>query len=671
VTAEIPTDIRGTALYRQIAAMCERLRQPGSGQVSDATEPHVSPDGRYVVFAGTLMDSLSGQAPTRICRLDLYSAEMRVLTFGPKTDRLPKYSPDGRWVAFLSDRDQQGDFQLHLLDLSSGAVRRAPSAEGWVEYLHWSPDGQRILLGVAGHGADVAGAQGAIRSARVRESAPAWMPIVHTANDNACWRRAWVYELRTNCMRRVSGDDQNVWEANWCGNSAIVAIVSPGAAEGLWYSARLVRIDCETSSSRELYAPAEQLGWVSASSSGRHIAVVEALCSDRGIVAGDLRLIDASSGVVRHVDTRGIDISCTEWRSERNLLLAGHRGFESVVALYDVDANVLTEVWSDDELTTAGRYLSVTGLNSTGDCVLVSEGYTRAPQIAVIRAGEHRAVKSLDLGYADEAKCIGAVERLCWLAPDGREIQGWLLQPESSGPRPLVLDIHGGPVWHWRPRWLGRTATGLHALTLLKHDYAVFFPNPRGSGGRGQAFARLVTGDLGGADMHDHLSGLDYLVARGTADPQRLGVTGGSYGGYMSSWLITQDSRFAAAVPVAPVTNRVSQYLLGNLPQFATLFLADRYDNPNGKFFQRNPIMYAHKVRTPTLTIAGALDRCTPAEEALQFHNALLQHGAESALVVYPQEGHGVRQYPAIIDYAARVAGWFIRHMPARHGTHA
>lgn len=131
------------------------------------------------------------------------------------------------------------------------------------------------------------------------------------------------------------------------------------------------------------------------------------------------------------------------------------------------------------------------------------------------------------------------------------------------------------------------------------------------------------------------------------------------------SWLVTQDTRFAAAIPVAPVTNKVSHHLTSNIPHFVSLFLDDHYTNPTGKYFERSPIMHAHKAKTPTLNICGALDRCTPPEEAMQFHNALLENDVESVLLTYPEEGHGVRSMPAAIDYAARVVDWFEKHMPA------
>jgi Tol biopolymer transport system component len=152
-------DIRATPLYCEIEALCKTLRQPGTGQVSDAAELHASPDGTQVVFSGAIMDELRGAPHTRICATELATGRTQVLTFGPNTDRSPKVSPDGRHVAFLSDRRVSGDFQLYLLDPMSGAARATPRVDGWVEYLHWSPDGTRILLGVAGHGADTAGGQ--------------------------------------------------------------------------------------------------------------------------------------------------------------------------------------------------------------------------------------------------------------------------------------------------------------------------------------------------------------------------------------------------------------------------------------------------------------------------------------------------------------------------------
>jgi dipeptidyl aminopeptidase/acylaminoacyl peptidase len=659
----VKKDIRATALYREAEALHQSLRQPGTGRIIDAADIRAAPDRQHAVFAGTIVDSLKGTSPTRICEVDLVSGQIHVLTFGPNIDRLPKYSPDGRLVAFISDRRNPGDFQLYLLDPSSGAARPAPPVDGWVEYLHWSPDGRQILLGVAGNGADVAGGQGAVASKQITDDAPSWVPSVEAGDESYRWRRVWVYDLASDRTQLVGEADSNVWEAVWCTDTHFAAVVSTGPGEGLWYSARLNIVEVATGATREIYAPQDQLGWPTASRSGKHLVVVEAVCSDRWQVAGELRLIETISGKLERLDTQGVDITYTEWRSERQLLVAGHRGFEAVVGMYDISSRTFTEIWVSGDRTASGPYATVSGLDEAGDCVLVSESFVQAPEIGMIRSGVYHSVKSLDANYANHVKVIKAVERVVWSAPDGLEIQGWLLRPYGEAPHPLVMAVHGGPVWQWRPRWLGRMHA--HVLMLLKRGYAVFFPNPRGSSGRGQEFARHVLGDMGGADTHDYLSGLDHLVATGIADNARLGVTGVSYGGFMTAWLITQDRRFAAAVPVAPTINQVTQHLISNIPHFVRLFLDDTYTNRDGKYFDRSPVMHAHKTKTPTLTISGALDRCTPPEEAVQFHSALLENGVESVLLTYPEEGHGIRKFPAAIDYSARLVAWFQQHMPS------
>jgi hypothetical protein len=130
------------------------------------------------------------------------------------------------------------------MDPASGAARSTPAVDGWVEYLHWSPDGTRILLGVAGYGADVSGGQGAIASKKdTAKAPPSWMPIVETGDESFRWRRLWVYELATDSVRQVSAGQDNAWEAVWCGNNSIAAVLSPGPGEGLWYSASLHVVD--------------------------------------------------------------------------------------------------------------------------------------------------------------------------------------------------------------------------------------------------------------------------------------------------------------------------------------------------------------------------------------------------------------------------------------------
>jgi len=657
-------DIRESPLYLEAKSLYEKLQQPGTEQIFDVADVRASPDGKQAVCAGTFATSADGPSASRICQVDLISGDIRVLTHGMCVDRMPSYSPDGRQISFLSDRLVSGVFQLCLLKSDRTGVRAVATVDGSVEYAHWSPDGSRILLGVADHGADVGSIQGAIKGTpQPKKALPTWMPTIDCGDRSIARRKIWIYDVAKDRARCVSDSADNVWEASWCGNDSVVAVVSRGASEGQWYGAKLRIIDIAFGASRELYAPPVQLGLPCASPSGARAAVIEALASDRFLVAGDCRLFDVLSGQMREVVTHGIDVTYLEWRSENHLLIAGHRGLETVVGLYNCELDKLEEVWSSQALTTAGSYATVSGIGDGGDCVLIGESFLKAPEIATIRKGEYTSIRSLALAFEDEIQALGSMESLNWNAPDGLEVQGWLLRPTSEGPNALVMVVHGGPVWHWRPIWLGSRA--IHILLLLKCGYAVFLPNPRGSSGRGQPFARMVLGSMGGADSQDLLSGIDHLVSRGIADPDRLGITGVSYGGFMSCWLITQDMRFRASVPVAPFTNHVSQILMSNVPEFMSIFVADTYFNPGSRFFSGSPIMHARKARTATMSICGSLDRCTPSAEAVQFHNALVSNQVDSVLVTYPEEGHGIRAIPAMLDFAARAVGWFKKHMPA------
>ena len=190
----------------------------------------------------------------------------------------------------------------------------------------------------------------------------------------------------------------------------------------------------------------------------------------------------------------------------------------------------------------------------------------------------------------------GTAEAVTWTASDGLEIEGMLCRPDGEGPFPLVVHVHGGPIWAFRNQWGMRFSL---VPFLVSRGYAVLNPNPRGSTGRGQGFAEQVFGDMGGADAADILAGTDAMVARGIADPARIGVIGGSYGGFMTAWLITQDSRFTAAVALSPVTDWYSQTYTSNIAGWGIRFLDGDPERPDNQVHHRSPVLHASKARTP------------------------------------------------------------------------
>ncbi|MHC6227110.1 prolyl oligopeptidase family serine peptidase [Pseudomonas sp. X10] len=666
-------DFRDHRSFIEAQQLTRAWLRPGSGEASSLSQLMASPDGSTAAATAVVCEELQGLPSTRIALIDLGSGAIEIVTSGPRSDSSPKWSPDGCSIAYLSDREQAYVNRLRILDVKSRADRAGPEIDGFVESAEWSADGKSLLLCVAGFGSDLAGAQGAFAVSLDSEAdvQAGWAPIVEGAPEASPWRSAWIYDVATASVRRITSPSVNVWQASWAGPDHIVAICSAHPEETWWYTADVRLIAVEGGTIRTLFKPKDQLNSVVATPSGNTIAVIEAVCSDRNLVAGDLRLIDVASAKVTHAATLDADVTQLIWRDEDTLLFGAGQGPDYVAGLLDRQTSKVRELWRDSQRQPCGSiFPEIAPLGShPEDFLFLVESFLNAPMLIAYEGGTERSIRTFGTPELDaRVQALGASARdFVWTAPDGLTLHGWLITPRGAGPHPLIMHVHGGPVWYVRPQYIGRSALQQIALTA---GYALFLPNPRGSSGRGQKFARLVFGDMGGADTYDYLSGLDALESQGVIDPARIGVMGGSYGGYITSWLITQDQRFAAAVPMAPVTNWVSQHLTCNVPTFCELFLSDKLGDPHGQYFTRSPIHYADRVKTPTLHICGALDKITPAGQALEFHRALQgSTDVESVLLTYPQEGHGIRNMPATFDFTARVMSWFEKHMPG-HPIH-
>jgi dipeptidyl aminopeptidase/acylaminoacyl peptidase len=596
-------DLRESPDYAAVAEHLRRLHEPAFGRPHHVTDLVTTTDASRIVVTGSVYDELDGLPRTAL--YEVRDGALRALTSGGGSAKAARLAPDRSTLAFLSDRAKAEVFQLYLLaDGQLGEARPAPAVPGTVEYLAWSPDGTRILLGAAGLGAEMADAQGSGMVGSGESGLPSWYPDVETGTPEDAWRSLWVYTPASGELAKVSPDGLNVWEAAWSGSGHVLAITSEQPTEDDWYSAVLSRLDIATGELTELLRSDVQLGLPAGTSDGRRAAVVEAVCSDRWIVAGDLILLDLVAGTRCAVDTAGADVTAVQWIDRARLGYIGQRHLDSVAGIADAGEGLLPETITASELAVSAQswaswFYPAGAFTSDGQVVVVRDDYDLPQQIAIVGTGTDQVLASLAHAGTDYVRSVaGAAANVSWSAPDGTVIEGVLCTPPGAGPFPLVLHVHGGPIGAYQRSWTMRD----HAVPLLvSRGYAVLLPNPRGSSGRGQEFAAAVVGDMGGADTHDYLSGIDAMIERGIADPARIGTMGVSYGGFMSAWLVTQDQRFKAAVAGSPVTDWYSFTFTTNIPRWGLWFLdnADPEESGN-QVHTRSPVMHASRARTPT-----------------------------------------------------------------------
>lgn len=636
---------RETAVELRLEQLLE-LRRPAA--------PVISPDGERVAFAVSASVADKGERP----RSHLWTATLDgacvQATRGAGTESAPRWSPHGV-LAFASDRDHRGRMSLYLLGPGTGEGRPIGDIPGSVEDLRWSPDGRSLLALAADLGADRAGIQAAtkIREQGVEEQDP------KVTRPFRAWRRLYRVDAETGDTAEVGPEGVHVFEFDWDGERA-VAICSDEPSESAWYSAYLALLDLERRTADTLYRPEWQIQGPCLT--GGHVCFVEGFCSDRGVLAGDVKALELAGNAVREIET-DCDVALLQARDGQRLWFAGWRGLGSVCGSLSLDGEV-EELWAGDA-TIGARFLPWVAADAAGrTLVSVLDAPGRAPEVVALDvSAPERAWRPLsDLNSsAPDVEAMGSWEPRTWAGTDGLEIEGLLLVPRGEGqPPPLVVVVHGGPTGVWSHAFL---PGGANVALLAQEGYAVLLPNPRGSAGRGQQFARANLGDMGGGDLQDILAGVEALVDEEVIDGARVGITGGSYGGFMAAWAVTQTDRFAASVPIASVTDWRSFHLTTNIGRFDELFLAADPFEEGGEYDARSPVVRARSCKTPTLIVHGEEDLCVPVGQAREFYQALVEGGCETELVLYPREGHGLLERDHVLDAWERIRNWFAEHL--------
>ncbi len=475
-------------------------------------------------------------------------------------------------------------------------------------------------------------------------------------------QRIAVLDLASGELRQVSPPDLHVYDFDWAPDGRrFVVTAAPGPGDNNWWIARIHVIDIASGRAKEIYRPHLQVAVPRWSPDGKQIAFIEGLMSDEGFHGGDVFTLPAEGGTpTNRTAGRKSSPSSVRWIAPERLLFTEWVGGGSAISTYDVRSGVAETIWRGDYSIHSDGNFPNTGLSKDGKiAAIVRESFTEPPEVWAGPVGDWKAVTHNNTA---QSASWGPGVNLEW-SSDGRQVQGWLLTPKQTKPdqrSPMVVFIHGGPSGVAEPSWPAEFSL---PVLLAARGYYVLYPNPRGSYGQGEAFTRANVKDLGGGDLRDILAGVDHVLSHYPVDPQRLGVTGWSYGGYMTMWTVTQTNRFRAAMAGAGIANWQSYYGENLIDQWMIPFFgASVYDNP-AAYEKSSPLHFIKNVKTPTLVVVGERDAECPAPQSFEFWHALKTLGVPTELVVYAGEGHRFDKPKNRIDMQDRTVRWFDKYL--------
>jgi len=518
--------------------------------------------------------------------------------------------------------------------------------EGTVVDLRYMTDGRLSMLATEGARKEVGATEAGAAVAGDLDEAPPEQRIAILADGAVHW---------------ASPPDLFVYEYDWRPDGkGFVGTASPGDGDNNWWTAKLYAFNAADGAAQVIYSPTDiqqQIALPKVSRDGATVAFIAGIMSDFGSTGGDVYTLPLAGGQPTNI-TPGRPASARSlfWNCKNRLMsqeLASEKSqlVDLGTGRQPAPGRVL---WSGIETLARGD-ASVSLACPSGLMATFHESFTSPPEIATGTGIQWKDLTAVNAGLKTPAR----VQSLQWIS-DGFTVQGWLLLPEHvDGKLPLITTIHGGPAGATLPLFRG---PGLQQ-TLLERGYAVFYPNPRGSFGQGERFTAANVHDFGYGDLRDVLAGVDAAEKVAPIDDARLGITGGSYGGFMTMWAVTQTHRFKAAVASAGLSNWLSYYGENGIDGWMLpYFGASVYKDP-AVYAKSSPINFISNVRTPTFAYVGERDIECPAPQTQEFWHALKSLGVPTSVMIYPGEGHGLREPEHAADAMRRTIEWFDKYL--------
>jgi dipeptidyl aminopeptidase/acylaminoacyl peptidase len=602
----------------------------------DVQNPQFSPDGARVAFV--VSDPLKGEKRTRhIWLYDKSSNTSRQFTYSAKSESYPRWSPDGKELAFLSDRGGDEE-QIFLLRSEFGEAAAVTKEKAGVTAFEWSPDGQTIA-----YLAPDPKSEAQEKKAKEKDDAR----VVDKDERHA---RLRLLHLANHESRALTDSNWEVKELAWLPDEQGIAVIATNRPAADEFTDRVYLVNAKDGRMKELLAPRGPVGNVRVSPNGTTLSFVG--CREDGPDPHDLFLLPVIAGAARNLTGASLDrqIMDYHWAKGGWLIAVYADGFASKFVGFSGEG----EKKESGRLPTNPNEFSVA---ATGEIAFVGWNSTAMPELWLRDTkGDAQPVSHVNDGLKDFA--VIAPEFYKYKS-NGLEIEAALLKPagyDGKTKLPLVVRVHGGPTGRWRD------SVDSWGQLLAARGYAVLYPNVRGSTGYGQKFTEMNRADWGGGDFKDVMAGVDDLIAKGIADPERLGIGGWSYGGYMAAWAVTQTTRFKAAVSGAGMSDLISEFGTEKESADDEWFWGTPYEKPEG-FLNGSPVLYVKNAKTPTLILQGEADAIDPPGQSQELYRGLKRYGVATELVMYPREPHGFGEAKHRVDMLTRMVEWFDRYL--------
>jgi len=625
----------------------------------------ISPDGKRVAYTVSvpLMEGDKSEYLTHIWVASTDGSMNRQFTFGDKSCANPQFSPDSRWLAFTSSRGSDKT-QLHVISLDGGEAEQLTSQKNSVGQFSWSPDGKRIAFIMT----DPLTEQEEKNRKEKRD-----MEVADTYKNAHLYTVSLAKDAKgKNPVKRLTAGDFHVTDFTWSPDAKTIAFVHQvNASLNEWTTADISTVPSDSGAVKKIVANKGQDANPLYSPDGQWLAYFSGGDAVSWSGANHAYVIPAAGGQAKKLaPTYDASFQILGWSSDsKSLFISEAYRTARVVYALPTDGKPPRMITPAD-----GMYTNATFSKATDQMACIYQHSSAPPNVYVMNLKDMKLRKITAVNGDFASKPHAKTEIISWKSKDGKfTIEGLLTWPANYQPGrkyPLVLNIHGGPAGVFTQNYTG--ASSIYPIQAFASEgYAVLRPNPRGSSGYGVEFRQANKNDWGFGDYDDIMAGVDKVIADGVVHPDSLCVTGWSYGGYMTSMIITKTNRFKAAMVGAGVTNLISFTGTADIPGF----IPDYFD---GELWERTDVYARHSamfgvknVTTPTLVIHGERDLRVPISQGQELYMALKRLGVKTQMVSYPRTPHGPQEPKFIQDIAERVIDWFTLYNRGRNGKQA